>query len=136
MKKEKDDNQNDLDPLDLYAITTDADYSTETTTIEITTEQECVPGTSWKEDCTDCWCDKNGSASCERTLCSPWSNRRKTTLKPVETTTVKRLTEDQLNVRNFRCVPEEFFMVDCNYCNCSWNGMSVSCTMIRCGRRW
>ncbi|KAG8301371.1 hypothetical protein J6590_055139 [Homalodisca vitripennis] len=67
--------------------------------------ENCVPGTTWMDDCNTCHCNENGLAACTRMLCFPEEIQK--------------------------CTPGTSWTEDCRSCVCSDQGVS-SCTGDSC----
>lgn len=69
-----------------------------------------------------------------KTFCEERRNLTLATTTPKsESKDLKRITEEDLADPNFKCIPQQALMLDCNTCWCSKSGKSLkSCTRIAC----
>ncbi len=97
-------------------------------------ENECIPGTSWKEDCNSCGCTETGYAVCTLKRCLhfgndmsllPTNNRRKRSTSDTATRSQNSVSENEKN-----CKHGTTWMNSCNRCRCF--GGRAACTRMRC----
>lgn len=110
-------------------------------------EDQCVPGTRWKEDCNMCFCTSTGLAACTLRGCLGKVNlptikidinharRKRQAINQYKPTAdiEKVYTFEDLNDPNFSCTPSLSFKVDCNTCWCAADGKRPRfCTRVAC----
>uniref|UniRef100_A0A2M4A037 Putative serine protease inhibitor i/ii n=1 Tax=Anopheles triannulatus TaxID=58253 RepID=A0A2M4A037_9DIPT len=112
--------------------------------------EQCVPGTTFKEDCNTCRCGENGLKACTRKQCTsvetvaadePYARNENTTSDGGSSTTTESITsadekEEVAEHTNGQvCTPNEIKMKDCNRCRCANNGIGWFCTRKACPPR-
>lgn len=89
----------------------------------ISAGKSCVPGTTWKDDCNNCFCSETGRAVCTYLICSPTQPQYFRN---------NRYTEAETKNVNFKCEPNKSIKVECNTCWCNENGKIDHCTRASC----
>uniref|UniRef100_A0A2M4BG70 Putative serine protease inhibitor i/ii n=1 Tax=Anopheles marajoara TaxID=58244 RepID=A0A2M4BG70_9DIPT len=117
--------------------------------------EQCVPGTTFKEDCNTCRCGENGLKACTRKMCTsvetvvadePYARNDNTTTSvngnggssssTTESITSADEKEEVAEHTNGQvCTPNEIKMKDCNRCRCANNGIGWFCTRKACPPR-
>uniref|UniRef100_A0A182FLI3 Pacifastin domain-containing protein n=1 Tax=Anopheles albimanus TaxID=7167 RepID=A0A182FLI3_ANOAL len=110
--------------------------------------EQCVPGTTFKEDCNTCRCGENGLKACTRKMCTtveavvadePYArNDNATTTGSTTTESITSADEKEEVAEHTNgqvCTPNEIKMKDCNRCRCANNGIGWFCTRKACPPR-
>uniref|UniRef100_A0A2M3YXR6 Putative serine protease inhibitor i/ii n=1 Tax=Anopheles braziliensis TaxID=58242 RepID=A0A2M3YXR6_9DIPT len=111
--------------------------------------EQCVPGTTFKEDCNTCRCGENGLKACTRKMCpsvetvvadEPYARNDNTTGTTGSSTTESITSADEKeevaeHTNGQVCTPNEIKMKDCNRCRCANNGIGWFCTRKSCPPR-
>ncbi|XP_049540119.1 SCO-spondin-like [Anopheles darlingi] len=109
--------------------------------------EQCVPGTTFKEDCNTCRCGENGLKACTRKMCTsveavvadePYARNDNATSSSSTTESITSADEKEEVAEHTNgqvCTPNEIKMKDCNRCRCANNGIGWFCTRKACPPR-
>lgn len=111
-------------------------------------ENQCTPGTTWKEDCNSCFCSDTGKSlfKSRPTLkfiknifqgfpaCTLKGCLKKNFHTPsFVAQNLRQVTKQEYIDPNFSCQPNASFKLDCNVCSCGEDGKTTSwCTKKQC----
>lgn len=108
-----------------------------------TNSPDCIPGTTWKQDCNSCWCTETGIAACTLMGClhlPPFNNNNAKGFDPIirirrkrsssGTTTNRTRFQNSLPENERNCKHGTTWMKSCNRCRCF--GGRAACTRMMC----